>query len=35
VKGIPTDQRSIRTVPKVAGLVGKAVAKNEKNKTEK
>jgi hypothetical protein len=32
VKGIPTDQRSIRTVAKAAGLVGKAVVVDEKTR---
>jgi hypothetical protein len=32
MKGIPIDQRSIRTVAKVEGLVGKAVAIDEKTR---
>lgn len=32
VRGIPTDQRSIRTIAKVGGLVGKAVEIDEKSR---
>ena len=34
VRGIPTDQRSLRTIAKVGGLVGKTMSIDEKNQIQ-